>query len=127
MPQPDPAACCPDAYYCPAAGQTECPRHPGFTLYCEHPHGHIPMDRATWHQAQERLEQRWLWELHQQARAFAAWCGRDVGPGAEEAAVLGLVLYGPLATTLGTVTPSTLGTVHAITTTHDRADPCPGG
>jgi hypothetical protein len=59
---PDPTACCPDAYYCPAGGETECPRHGGFTVCCGKPSGHIPMDREAWHLAQEHLEQRWLIE-----------------------------------------------------------------
>ena len=68
----DPTACCPDAYYCPAGAETECPRHEGFEVCCDKPGQHIPMDRATWHAAQERLEQRWLWEMHRQARTVAA-------------------------------------------------------
>lgn len=59
LPQPDPTACCPDAYWCPTddgQGETECPRHGGFNICCDKPELHVPMDRAAWHQAQERLE-----------------------------------------------------------------------
>lgn len=57
MPQP---TCCPDVYYCPAAGELECPRHGGFTTCCERPDAHIPQDREAWHRAQEDLERAWL-------------------------------------------------------------------
>lgn len=72
MPQPDPTSCCPDAYYCPTAGETECPHHGGFTTCCAHPGRHIPMDRAAWHEAQERIESRWLWEMYRKARTVAS-------------------------------------------------------
>jgi hypothetical protein len=64
---PDPNACCPDAFYCPTAGETECPRHGGFDVCCAHPARHIRMDAAQWHDAQWVLEQRWLWEMHRAA------------------------------------------------------------
>ena len=57
---PDPAACCPDAFYCPAGGETECPRHGGFDICCARPDQHVPMDLLAWHEEQERLEQEWL-------------------------------------------------------------------
>lgn len=68
MSQPDPTACCPDAYYCPAVKETECPRHGGFTVCCDQVGAHVPMDREAWHLAQERLEQRWLNEVFRQVR-----------------------------------------------------------
>lgn len=60
MPRPDPTACCPDAYYCPVAGETECPRHGGFDVCCDRVREHVPMDRDAWHRAQDLLEQEWL-------------------------------------------------------------------
>jgi hypothetical protein len=60
LPEPDPTACCPDAYYCPTTGETECPRHGGFTVCCDAPARHVPLDPAAWHLAQEHLEQQLL-------------------------------------------------------------------
>lgn len=60
MPHPDPTACCPDAYWCPAALETECPRHGGFDVCCDQIAHHVPLDRATWHTAQSILERAWL-------------------------------------------------------------------
>jgi hypothetical protein len=58
--QADPTACCPDAYYCPTAGETECPRHGGFDVCCDGNRPHVPIDRGAWHVAQEQYEQRLL-------------------------------------------------------------------
>lgn len=69
MLKPDPNACCPDAYYCPTAQATECPRHGGFTVCCARPGEHVPMDRDAWHLAQEHMEQVLLHHMYRQARA----------------------------------------------------------
>jgi hypothetical protein len=34
---------CPDQYFCPSAGEVECPRHGGFGTCCAHPDGHRPL------------------------------------------------------------------------------------
>jgi len=34
---------CPDIYYCPASGDTECPRHGGFDTCCDRISEHVPV------------------------------------------------------------------------------------
>ncbi|WP_431897255.1 hypothetical protein [Nonomuraea sp. bgisy101] len=34
---------CPDVYYCPRAGEVECPRHSGFDVCCDALDQHIPI------------------------------------------------------------------------------------
>lgn len=102
LPKPDTTACCPDAYWCPTAGETECPRHGGFTTCCAHIDQHQPMNIEAWHHAQEMLERALLNNLFRAARDARQEVGRSrmLGP------VLDVVL--------GVVTPSTLGPVHDV-------------
>lgn len=71
MSQPDPNACCPDAYFCPTAGETECPRHGGFDVCCDKTAAHVPIDRQTWNLAQERLEQKMLTAFINRRRTYS--------------------------------------------------------
>lgn len=98
LPKPDTTACCPDAYWCPTAGETECPRHGGFTTCCAYTDRHQPMDIEAWHHAQEEVE-----------RALLNVLFRDIR-GAERDVTLGPVLD----VVLGVATPSTLGPVHGV-------------
>lgn len=52
--------CCPDAYYCPASREMECPRHSGFSVCCDHPEHHLGQARDEWHEQQEIAERAWL-------------------------------------------------------------------
>lgn len=57
MPTP---TCCPEAYFCPTAGEMECPRHGGFTICCNRTDKHEPQDRGRWHQQSAADERAWL-------------------------------------------------------------------
>lgn len=100
MLKPDPAACCPDAYYCTAADITVCPRRHHTLPCCTGRGHHTTIDRGAWHRAQEVIEERLL------HRAFLAAC--DVGHVVTPALTLGEVLDA----VLGVVSASTLGDVH---------------
>ncbi|MEV7907829.1 hypothetical protein [Streptomyces anulatus] len=41
---------CPDIYYCPRAGEVECPRHSGFDVCCDALEQHILIRATTSHQ-----------------------------------------------------------------------------
>lgn len=103
MPQPDPTACCPDAYYCPASASTVCPRHHHRTPCGPAPHEHTPMDIEAWHRAHDRIEEALLDAVFRHTR--------NAGHGVEPRGTLG----GVLDDVLGAMTPSTLGAVHAVT------------
>jgi hypothetical protein len=52
--------CCPDAYYCPASREMECPRHGGFDDCCDRPEHHLGQAADEWHEQQESAERAWL-------------------------------------------------------------------
>ncbi|MFK0288278.1 hypothetical protein ACIQVL_48575 [Streptomyces sp. NPDC090499] len=55
------ATCCPDVYHCPSSGDSECPRHSGFTVCCNQTDKHVLLqDRASWHADQEAEERALL-------------------------------------------------------------------
>lgn len=56
---PEPS-CCPDAYWCPRAGEVECPRHGGFDVCCRRPDAHIAQPRDLWHRQMGDYEQALL-------------------------------------------------------------------
>lgn len=101
MLKPDPAVCCPDAYYCTTADTTVCPRHHHTLPCCTGRGHHTTVDRGAWHRAQDVIEEHLL------HRAFLA------ARNAEHAVTHGRTLGGVLDATLGVVTASTRGAVHA--------------
>jgi hypothetical protein len=56
----DEMPCCPDVYFCPTAGELECPRHGGFDVCCDQPGKHEPVNPADWHRAEAADERAWL-------------------------------------------------------------------
>jgi hypothetical protein len=50
---------CPDVYYCPTTYETECPRHGGFDVCCDHPEVHIP-GRIVWVRVEDGVT---VWKL----------------------------------------------------------------
>lgn len=53
---PQEPGCCPDVYLC--QGETECPRHSGFTVCCDQPERHVQVyTREEWH--------RLMWDYEQ--------------------------------------------------------------
>lgn len=55
---------CPDTYFCPTTGDTECPRHGGFDVCCNRTGKHVPLHD---HQEQRRAMAA-LWQVHAAAR-----------------------------------------------------------
>lgn len=55
-----PPTCCPQAYWCPTSGDTECPAHGGFDVCCARPDWHISQTRDAWHAEQAAHERRLL-------------------------------------------------------------------
>lgn len=62
---PQEPGCCPDVYLC--QGETECPRHSGFTVCCDQPELHIQVyTREKWHRLMWDYEQDLLNEHMEQ-------------------------------------------------------------
>jgi hypothetical protein len=65
--------CCPDAYWCQAAQEVECPRHGGFDVCCDQTESHAPQDRDAWHESMESWEQQLLNQHIQRLKILQAY------------------------------------------------------
>jgi len=101
--KPNPAACCPDSYYCTAADLTVCPRHHTGRPCCTGRGAHTLVNLTAWNRAHDILEGHLLFEVFRIARD------------AEHTVTPSRVLGGVLDVVLGVTTSSALGPVYAIT------------